>query len=204
MFPFRPSASCAVVTGIADIFDRMNRGDDQAADSLLPLVYEQLRRLAASKMRNESGSQTLQPTALVHEAWLRIAGDSAGTWQNKAHFFNAAAQAMRRILVDRSRTKSALKRQPRHDLFVLESGAEIEPGDHILMIHEALNRLEIEDADGAQIVILKFYSGLTTAEIAKMSNRGIRSVERHWNLAKIRLYQILSEDGFGGNSPPAP
>jgi RNA polymerase sigma factor (TIGR02999 family) len=188
------------MSGITETFFGDGKTDGAASESLLPIVYEELRRLAASRMRRESGSQTLQPTALVHEAWLRLAGAGSASWRNRAHFFGAAAQAMRRVLVDRAREKSAIKRQPAGEFSIGGEGVVIEQEDHILMIHEALKRLEIEDPEGAKVVLLKFYSGLNTAEIAQISNRAVRSVERQWSLARTRLYQIICEEGFGAES----
>lgn len=162
------------------------------SDELLPVMYEKLRRLAASKLFRESGLQTLQPTALVHEAWLRLA-TSQSDWDSQAHFFGAAAEAMRRILVDRARTKSAVKRQLTDDPAFSQSD-EPADGDHILLIHEALTRLEAEDAHAARIVMLKFFSGSTSEEIASMLGQSLRTVERQWTFAKARLYQMIQED----------
>jgi RNA polymerase sigma factor (TIGR02999 family) len=188
------------MTEVAAILEELNRGEGVASERLLPLVYEELRRLAASRMLRESGIQTLQPTALVHEAWLRLVGNGEPSWQNQAHFFGAAARAMRRILVDRSRSKAAIKRQSHEGMPELEPGAAVEPGDHILMIHESLKRLEKEDPEAANVVLLKFYSGLSSEEIARMSQRSVRSVERQWTLAKARLYQMIREDESGGKT----
>ncbi|MDB6076536.1 MAG: polymerase subunit sigma-24 [Akkermansiaceae bacterium] len=182
------------MTEVAAILEELNRGEGVASERLLPLVYEELRRLAASRMQRESGSQTLQPTALVHEAWLRLVGNGDPSWQNQAHFFGAAARAMRRILVDRSRSKAAMKRQSRENVPDLDNEATVEADDHILMIHESLKRLEKEDPAAANVVLLKFYSGLSSEEIARMSQCSVRSVERQWTLAKARLYQMIQED----------
>jgi len=162
------------------------------AHRLLPLMYDKLRGLAASKMFRESGLQTLQPTALVHEAWLRLSS-SKSSWENQAHFFGAAAEAMRRVLVDRSRKKSALKRQ------VIENEPDFTSGlppnlNHILIIHESLKILEKEDPKAAEIVALKFFSGFTSEEIASMWFQSVRSVERQWTFAKARLFKIIQDD----------
>ncbi len=167
-----------------------------ASEQLLPIVYEELRRLAASRMAQESAGQTIQPTALVHEAWLRLLGNRSATWENRAHFFGAAAQAMRRILVDRSRRKAALKRKTNECEPLRPDLPLAEPGDHILMIHENLSRLEEEDPVAARIVLLKFFSGMGSEEIAKMLGISLRSVERQWTMAKARLFQMIREDGF--------
>jgi len=188
------------MTEVAAILEEINRGQGVASERLLPLVYEELRRLAAARMRSESGLQTLQPTALVHEAWLRLVGGGA-SWQSQAHFFGAAAQAMRRILVDRSRSKAAQKRTTRDNPLALDPESAGEPGDHILMIHEALKKLEQEDPETANVVLLKFYSGLSSEEIGRMTERSVRSVERQWTMAKARLYQIIREQE---NAPAKP
>lgn len=167
-------------------------GGSLTSEELLPVMYEKLRRLAASKLFRESGMQTLQPTALVHEAWLRLA-TSQSDWDSQAHFFGAAAEAMRRILVDRARTKAAVKRQLTDDP-ALSLTDEPADDDHILLIHEALTRLEAEDAHAARIVMLKFFSGSTSEEIAAMLGQSLRTVERQWTYAKARLYQMIQED----------
>ncbi len=163
------------------------------SERLLPLVYDELRRLAASRMVGEAPGNTLQPTALVHEAWLRLEGKGECSWENRAHFFGAAAQAMRRILVDRARRKSAVKRQA-GDLDPLFPAGVEQEDDHILLIHESLARLEKEDPEAAEIVLLKFFSGLGSKEIARMTGSSVRSVERRWTLAKARLYQMIREE----------
>jgi len=164
------------------------------SDRLMPLVYDELRRLAASRMMGEAQGHTLQPTALVHEAWLRLEGRDENTWDNKGHFFAAAARAMRCILVDRARRKSATKRQADERFPDPSSDVLPEREDHILLIHESLARLEKEDPEGAEIVLLKFFSGLGSKEIAGMTGSSVRSVERCWTLAKARLYQMIREE----------
>lgn len=162
------------------------------AHRLLPLMYDKLRRLAASKISRESGLQTLQPTALVHEAWLRLV-PSQSAWESKAHFFGAAVEAMRRVLVDRSRMKSAIKRQVVETSAAPGEAAEPEK-NHILIIHESLKILEKEDPQAAEIVSLKFFSGFTSEEIASMSCQSVRAVERQWTYAKARLFKIIRDD----------
>jgi len=164
-------------------------------DRLVPVVYEELRRMAAIKMRNEREGHTLQPTALVHEAWLRLRGSGDSGWENRSHFMGAAAQAMRRILVENARRKAAAKRQQpgRHpdDMPDLNAISVSGPEDHVLIIHESLRILEQEDAPSANLVILKFFSGLDSLEIARITGTSVRSVERRWTMAKARLYQII-------------
>ncbi|MDB6078730.1 MAG: polymerase subunit sigma-24 [Akkermansiaceae bacterium] len=193
------------MNGVPAILDEINRNAGVAgvaSERLLPLVYEELRRLAAARMSREAGVQTLQPTALVHEVWLRLERSGQISWENEGHFFGAAARAMRRILVERARSSDAMRRKSRDDLPEMEGGLNAEPGGRILMIHEALKRLEKEDPDAANVVLLKFYSGLGNEEIARMSGRSVRSVERRWTLAKARLYKMIRADGGGGNLLP--
>lgn len=143
------------------ILQAIGRGEGRASEELLPLVYDELRRLAGARMAQESAGQTLQPTALVHEAWLQLVGAGDRSWQNRAHFFGAAADAMRRILIDKARRKSRLKHgggQFRLDIDELEL-AETTPDDNVLLINEALEKLETEDPEQARIVVMKFLAG---------------------------------------------
>lgn len=169
-------------------------GDRQAAEALLPLVYEELRKLAAARMARESHSHTLQPTALVHEAWLRIGGEEKRVWQNRAHFFAAAAEAMRRILIERARARLSQKRGGgqlvRVELDGLNLAAAL-PDDKILLLHEALEQLEKEDPDEARVVVLKFFGGLTIQETADVLGVSSRTVIRQWTAAKVWLYQQI-------------
>lgn len=165
-----------------------------ASDKLLPVVYEELRRLAAYRLKNEFGNQTLQPTALVHEAWIRIAGSDERSWEDQVHFFNAAALAMRRILVERARGKARIKRsRPDDDLSFMDQ-EWIGNDDHIIMIHECLTLLEKSDPESAKVVLLKFYGGLSSSEIGQMTGRSVRSVERQWMYAKAQLYRLITKD----------
>lgn len=156
------------------------RGEREASSDLLPLVYEELRQLATSRMARESSGHTLQATALVHEAWLRLVGEGDRTWANRAHFFAAAAEAMRRILIENARRKSRIKRggnQQRVDIADVELTATT-PDDKILLIDEALERLKTEDPEKARIVVLKFFGGLTNREVAESLNLTERTIER--------------------------
>jgi RNA polymerase sigma factor (TIGR02999 family) len=165
----------------------------QKAEQLLPLVYEELRRLAGAKMANESATQTLQPTALVHEAWLRLTGSGSGQWQNRGHFFAAAAEAMRRILIERARRRGRLKHgggQTKVDVTEIEVSSET-PDDRLLSLNEALERLESKDPAKAQVVLLKFFGGLTNAEAAETLGITERSVERQWAFAKVWLLRAM-------------
>jgi RNA polymerase sigma factor (TIGR02999 family) len=176
------------------ILEAVCRGEAAAAEELLPLVYDELRRLAAARMAQEAAGHTLQPTALVHEAWLQLVGEGGRTWKNRAHFFGAAADAMRRILIDCARRKAALKRgggQSRVDLGELEISAAM-PDEQILLINEALERLEAEDPEKARIVTLKFFGGLTNEEVAENLGIGLRTVVRQWTLAKLKLFRWIN------------
>ena len=176
------------------MLEAIGKGDQQASEDLLPLVYHELRRLAAAKMAREMPGQTLQPTELVHEAWLRLTGDAAPSWENRTHFLGAAAEAMRRMLVDRARYKAALKQgggQQRLDIAGLEL-ATTTPDDKVLLIDEAMEQLHAEDPDKARIVTLKFFGGLTNREIAEHMKIGERTVERQWAFAKAWLVRAIN------------
>jgi RNA polymerase sigma factor (TIGR02999 family) len=175
--------------------ESVGRGERQASEALFPLVYEELRRLAAVRMAGEAAGHTLQPTALVHEAWLQMVGAGGRTWKNRSHFFGAAADAMRRILIDNARRKSALKRGgdlgrvPIEDLEITAAT----PDEHLLLIDEALQWLEKEDAAKARIVALKFFGGLTNEEVAESLGTSLRTVNREWVVAKIKLFRWIRE-----------
>jgi RNA polymerase sigma factor (TIGR02999 family) len=177
------------------ILQAIGRGESHASEELLPLVYDELRQLAAARMARESAGHTLQPTALVHEAWLRLAGGQNQSWQNRAHFFGAAAEAMRRILIERARRKSRLKRgsgQTLLDIADLDL-AEALPDDKILLVDEALEELKAEDPDKAKIVMLKFFAGLTNEEVAEILNVNERTVRRQWDFAQAWLMERMSK-----------
>jgi len=169
-----------------------------SSESLLPVVYEELRRLAAARMKQEPAGHTLQATALVHEAWLQLA-EKENFWGDRAHFFGAASQAMRQILIHHARRKAALKRQPDPN----QARPDPKPENHVLLIHDSLSRLEKDDPDAAEIVLLKFFYGLSSKEIAATTRTSIRSVERRWALAKAKLYQIIRQETHRENDPPA-
>ena len=168
------------MSDVTRILNAIEHGDARAASELLALVYDELRRVAAHKMANEAPGQTLQPTALVHEAWLRLGGDQQPTWQNRAHFFGAAAEAMRRILVDRARAKQALKRGgdlERVDIDAVELPSPM-PDDELLALDEALNRLTTVDTRAAEMVKLCFFVGLTQEEAAHELGVAMGTVHR--------------------------
>lgn len=167
-----------------------------ASEDLLPLVYDELRKLASVRMSEEIQGQTIQATALVHEAWLKLSGKDSRTWNDRAHFFRSAAQAMRRILVDRARHKLSQKggrRQEHLDIGGLEL-AESTPDDRILMVNEKLAMLETDDPESAQIITLKFFGGLTNREIAEVQRVTERTIERQWAYAKASLYRMIQEE----------
>jgi RNA polymerase sigma factor (TIGR02999 family) len=171
------------------------QGDGCDSEELLPLVYNDLRRMAAARMACEAEGQTLQPTALVHDAWLRIFGNGDRRWQNRGHFFGEAAEAMRRILIERARRKSRLKHG--HGWVRLDIDdialAEATPDDKVLLINEALEHLEAEDPQRAKVVVMKFFGGLTNQEVAKILGVAERTVERQWAYAKAWLFQNIRE-----------
>lgn len=175
------------------ILQAIGQNDEGAMEKLLPLVYEELRNLAAARMARESAGHTLQPTALVHEAWLRLVGDGDRTWKNRAYFFAAAAEAMRRILVEHARRKSRLKYgggQERLNVEELEL-AETEPDEKILLVNAALERMETLHPERARIVVLKYFGGMTNKEVAETLGIGERSVDRHWVCAKSWLFNEI-------------
>jgi len=180
---------------ITQVLHAIARSEEGAAEKLLPLVYAELRRLAAARMAHEMPGQTLQPTALVHEAWLRLVGDGDRTWQNRAHFFGAAAEAMRRILIERARHKSRLKHgggQVRFNIEDLEL-ADATPDDKVLLVDEALVSLKQEDPELERIVVLKFFGGMSNAEIAESLGLASRTLDRQWAYARAWLFRYISE-----------
>ena len=174
-------------------FPRNSEADGELpSDQLLPMVYEELRSMAAARMANEAAGHTLQPTALVHEAWLRL-NDGERTWESRAHFYRAAAVAMRRILIDRARQKGAQKRSggwQRFDIADLDLAAA-SPDERTLWIDESLRRLEVEDPECAEVVMLKFFTGLTNKDAAQALGISEATVERRWAFAKVQLFQMI-------------
>jgi RNA polymerase sigma factor (TIGR02999 family) len=163
------------------------------AQQLLPLVYEELRRLAAGKLAYERPGHTLQPTALVHEAWLRLAGASGQHWQGRTHFFGAAAEAMRRILVESARRKQRLKHGggcERTDVDTMELAGSL-PDDDLLALDEALTQLAGIDAEAAKLVSLRFFTGLTQAQAAEQLGISRSTADRAWVFARAWLYQRI-------------
>jgi RNA polymerase sigma factor (TIGR02999 family) len=168
-----------------------SRQDGTPSEELLPLVYEELRLLAAARMARENSGHTLQATALVHEAWMRIAGQAGQRWENRGHFFAAAAEAMRRILIENARRKARLKHGGGQIRVELElEGLELAaatPDEQVLLLDEALAKLQAQDAQKARIVTMKFFAGMSGVEIAEVLAVTERTVERQWAFAKAWL-----------------
>ena len=178
---------------VTRILDAARQGDPAATQELLPLVYDELRRIAAHKMANEAAGHTLQPTALVHEVWLRLAGPNEQPWQNRAHFFGAAAEAMRRILVEHARKKQALKRGAgaEHEELNEASIVLAAPPDELLAVHEALDTLAQQDPAAAELVKLRYFVGMTMEEAASALNLPVRTAERTWAYARAWLHREI-------------
>jgi RNA polymerase sigma factor (TIGR02999 family) len=179
---------------VTRVLDAIQQGDPRAADELLPLVYDELRRLAAQRMAHEAPGQTLQATALVHEAWLRLGGDDQPSWQNRAHFFAAAAEAMRRILIDNARRKNYLRHgggAERVNLDGLDLAASVDD-EQLLALNEALDHLATHDATKAQVVKLRFFAGLTNEQVARVLGVSEPTVKRHWAYARAWLFREMN------------
>ena len=183
------------MSDVTRILDAIQHGDPRAADELLPLVYDELRRLAASRMANEAPGHTLQPTALVHEAYLRlIAHDQRDRpWDGRAHFFAAAAEAMRRILIENARRKRALRHgggQQRLDIADVEAPA-VAAHDDLLLIDEALEKFAAVDKPKAELVRLRYFAGLTLEEAASILGISLATASRWWDFSRAWLYREL-------------
>jgi RNA polymerase sigma factor (TIGR02999 family) len=186
------------VSDVTVILEHAQQGDPHAAEELLPLVYDELRRLAAHKMSSEPASHTLQPTALVHEVWLRLARGKDQSFVNRRHFFAAAAQAMRRILIERARHRDRARhggQLQRVDLDAVELAAPL-PDDDLLALDEALDQLAVFDPTAAELVKLRFFVGVAHAEAARMVGLSRSGADRAWVFARAWLYQqIRGEEG---------
>ena len=178
------------VSEVTRILNAVEQGDLTAADQLLPLVYNELRRLAANKMANEAPGQTLQPTALVHEVWLRLGGSDAPLFQNRAHFFGAAAEAMRRILIERARRRIAAKRgagAERVDLDEIEIPSPIAGDEQLLAVDEALEKFVALDPRKAELVKLRYFVGMSFDEAATALGIAVPTAKQWWAYARAWL-----------------
>ena len=181
------------MSDVTRILESIEHGDPKAADELLPLVYGELRKLAAARMANEAPNQTLQPTALVHEAWLRLVGNDNPQFANRAHFFSAAADAMRRILIDKARRKRAVRHggdQQRVELDAVDIPA---PGDddELLAMNEALDKLAAQNQPEAELVKLRYFVGMTLEEAAEVLGISARTADNYWAHARACLFREI-------------
>lgn len=178
---------------ITRILNAMSAGNPAAANELIPLVYDELRTMAANKMAHERPGQTLQATALVHEAYLRLAGNQHG-WENRAHFFGAAAEAMRRILIENARRKMSGKHGgglERIDLNAVDLAIRTDDA-HLLLVDEALEKLAAKDPEAAQLIKLRFFAGLSNEDAAKAMGLATRTATRLWTYARAWLFKEIS------------
>jgi RNA polymerase sigma factor (TIGR02999 family) len=181
---------------VTQILDRVQRADPKAAEELLPLVYEELRKLAAGKMAHEQAGQTLQATALVHEAWLRVAGKNEVRFENRRHFFCVAAEAMRRILIDRARRRQIRRTSglaSPEELHESQIEARV-PEAELFALHEVVDGLGAVDADAARLVKLRYFVGMEVAEAAETLGISLRQAERLWTFAKAWLRDAIRRD----------
>ncbi len=184
------------MSDVTQLLTAIEAGDPRAGEQLLPLVYEELRKLAAAKMAQELPGQTLQATALVHEAWLRLGGaEDDRAWNSRGHFFGAAAEAMRRILVDRARKKGRLRHGGDSERVELSSVtiATEDSDDTVLAVHEALEKLAMESPEKAEVVKLRYFTGMDQTEVAEALGISIATVQRHWAYARAWLHVELKQ-----------
>ena len=185
------------MSDVTRVIEAAGRGDAKAANELLPLVYEELRKLAAARMANEAAGNTLQPTALVHEAWLRLVGNNTPQFAGRAHFFAAAAEAMRRILIDRARSKRAARHgggQVRVDIQQLDL-ASPDADDQLLEVNDALEKLAKQDPIEAELVKLRYFAGLTVEDAAALLDISPRTARNYWAHARTWLYHEITVRG---------
>jgi RNA polymerase sigma factor (TIGR02999 family) len=184
------------MSDVTRLLDAMGRGDPRAGDQLLPLVYQELRALAARKLAQEKPGQTLQATALVHEAYLRLAdGRADQNWNSRGHFLGAAAEAMRRILVENARSKKRLKRGGNRPRIELDEACLVSdvPPDDVLALNEALDKLAIESPPRADLVKLRYFAGLTIEEAAAAMSISLATAKRYWTYSRAWLYHALAQ-----------
>jgi RNA polymerase sigma factor (TIGR02999 family) len=182
------------MSDVTRILNAIEQGDAKEAGKLLPLVYEELRRLAAQKLSNERPGHTLQATALVHEVYMRLAGSDRQSFQGRTHFFGAAAEAMRRILIDNARHKKSQKRGGGHRKVDIEDQelAIAGPSDDLLALDEALSELDETDKIKADVVKLRYFAGLTMAQVAEMLGISLKAAQRHWIYSRAWLLKRIS------------
>jgi RNA polymerase sigma factor (TIGR02999 family) len=187
------------------ILQSASGGGCPVSAELLPLVYDELRNLAQKRLAREAPGQTLQATALVHEAWISLAGNEERSWIDRGHFFRAAAQAMRHILVDRARAKASLKRGANPEIIDIEGLdiADTTIDERVLLVDEMMTRLEQVDPESVRVITLKFFGGLTNKEIAAMDGVAERTVERYWAFARAKLLRMIREEAREGSSDDA-
>ena len=184
------------MSDVTRILEAAHQGDPAAAEQLLPLVYDELRRLGAHKMANEAAGHTLQPTALVHEAWLRLVGNKNQEWEGRAHFFAAAGEAMRRILIDRARRKRAARHgglQQRVDIRDVDLASPSDD-DQLLAVNDALDKLAAQHNVEAELVKLRYYVGMTNEEAAEVLGIAPRTAKYYWNHARAWLFREIGRD----------
>ncbi len=183
------------MSDVTRILNAIEQGDAKAADKLLPLVYEELRRLAAQKMSQEPPGQTLQATALVHEAYIRLVGDEAANWKGRTHFFATAAEAMRRILIENARRKRRLRHGGGQQRVGLDDAcmAIEEPSEDLVALDEALSKLAIEDPVKADLVKLRYFAGLTIEQAAKILEISRATADRYWSYARAFLFHEINK-----------
>jgi len=172
----------------------LEHDDGKSAEELFQLLYKELRQLAAQKMARESADQTLQPTALVHDVWLRLGADRQPVWKNRAHFFASAAEAMRRILIEKARRRKVLEKggMVKREQFAEDSIVVTAPPDELLALHENLTRLAEEDAVAADLVKLRYFVGMSMPEAADAMGISLRNAERIWSFARSWLREAMS------------
>ena len=186
-------ATICAVSDVTRILEALAQGDCASADELLPLVYQDLRKLAALKMAGQAPGHILQPTALVHEAWLRLAGNQPGQFAGRAHFYAAAAEAMRHILIDSARRKRAARRgggQVRVDIEDVQI-ASLADDHELLAVHDVLDKLAAEDPQKAELTKLRYFVGLTFEEAAEVLGISVATAKRHWAYARAFLYEEI-------------
>ncbi len=193
------------MTDVTRILHALERGDERAADRLLAAVYDELRRLASARMRREKPGQTLQATALVHEAYLRLVGDDGADWRNRAHFFAAAAEAMRRILVEKARRKARSKHGGgRRRVELDEVDIPVQPvAIDVLALDEALDKLAAADPTKAELVKLRFFTGLTIEQAAEVLGVSRATADRHWAFARAWLCDEITKGDVPGDARSA-